>query len=87
MENYQDKQFVNLGSGTEISIKNLALLVKKIVGFNGELTFNTDKPDGTPRKLMDVSKLAKAGWSYKIELEDGIKSVYADVLAKGVLNH
>ena len=85
MENYNDKQFVNLGSGTEISIKDLALLVKKIVGFNGELTFNTDKPDGTPRKLMDVSKLAKAGWSYKIKLEEGIQSVYKDVLAKGVL--
>lgn len=85
MENYQDKQFVNLGSGTEITIKELALLVKKIVGFNGELTFNTNKPDGTPRKLMDVSKLANAGWSYKIKLEEGIKSVYADVLAKGVL--
>ena len=85
MENYTDKQFVNLGSGTEISIKDLALLVKKIVGFKGELTFNTDKPDGTPRKLMDVSKLAKAGWSYKIQLEDGIKSVYADVLEKGIL--
>jgi GDP-L-fucose synthase len=86
MNNYNDKQFVNLGSGKEISIKDLALLVKKIVGFNGELTFNTDKPDGTPRKLMDVSKLAKAGWSYKIELEDGIKSVYQDALKTGVLD-
>lgn len=84
MNNYTDKEFVNLGSGKEISIKNLALLVKEIVGFNGELTFNTDKPDGTPRKLMDVTKLAKAGWSSKIELEDGIKSVYKDVLAKGI---
>ena len=86
MENYTDKQFVNLGSGTEISIKNLALLVKKVVGFNGELTFNTNKPDGTPRKLMDVSKLANAGWKYTIELEDGIKSVYEDVLKSGKLD-
>lgn len=85
MENYTDKQFVNLGSGNEISIKNLALLIKKIVGFEGQLTFNTDKPDGTPRKLMDVSKLAKAGWTYSIELEDGIKSVYEDVLKSGKL--
>jgi GDP-L-fucose synthase len=84
MNNYTDKEFVNLGSGKEISIKNLALLVKEIVGFDGELTFNTDKPDGTPRKLMDVSKLAKAGWSSKIELEEGIRSVYKDVLAKGI---
>lgn len=86
MNNYNDKQFINLGSGKEISIKNLALLVKKIVGFNGQLTFNTSKPDGTPRKLMDVSKLAKAGWAYKIELEDGIKSVYQDALKSGVLD-
>ena len=86
MENYNDKEFVNLGSGTEISIKDLALLVKKIVGFKGNHTFNTDKPDGTPRKLMDVSKLAKAGWEYSIELEDGIKSVYEDVLNSGKLD-
>lgn len=86
MENYSDKQFVNLGSGKEISIKNLALLVKKIVGFKGELTFNTDKPDGTPRKLMDVTKLTKAGWSYTIELEDGIRSVYENVLKTGKLD-
>jgi len=85
MENYNNKQFINLGSGTEISIKNLALLVKKIVGFNGELTFNTDKPDGTPRKLMDVSKLAKAGWTYSIKLEDGITSVYKDLIDSGTL--
>lgn len=86
MNNYKDKQFVNLGSGKEISIKDLALLIKKIVGYTGELTFNTDKPDGTPRKLMDVSKLAKAGWTYSIELEDGIKSVYQDALKSGKLD-
>jgi len=86
MNNYKDKQFVNLGSGKEISIKDLALLIKKIVGYTGELTFNTEKPDGTPRKLMDVSKLAKAGWTYSIELEDGIKSVYQDALKSGKLD-
>ncbi len=86
MNNYNDKQFINLGSGKEISIKDLALLIKKIVGYEGELTFNTEKPDGTPRKLMDVSKLANAGWSYKIELEEGIKSVYQDALKSGVLD-
>ncbi len=86
MENYNDKQFVNLGSGSEISIKNLALLVKKIVGFDGDLVFNTEKPDGTPRKLMNVSKLSNAGWKCTIELENGIKSVYEDVLNKGILN-
>lgn len=86
MENYNDKEFVNLGSGNEISIKDLALLVKKIIGFKGELTFNTEKPNGTPRKLMDVSKLAKAGWKYSIELEDGIRSVYKDILNSGKLD-
>ncbi len=86
MDSYNDKAFVNLGSGKEISIKDLALLVKSIVGFEGELTFNTDKPDGTPRKLMDVSKLKNAGWSYKIELEEGIKEVYQEALSKGILD-
>lgn len=86
MNSYNDKSFVNLGSGKEISIKDLALLVKRIVNFEGELIFNTSKPDGTPRKLMDVSKLEQAGWAYKIELEDGIKSVYKNALAQGVLD-
>ena len=86
MQNYNDKSFINLGSGKEISIKNLALMIKDIVGFEGELTFNTDKPDGTPRKLMDVSRLADAGWAYQIELEDGIRSVYQDALKQGVFD-
>jgi GDP-L-fucose synthase len=86
MKNYSEKEFVNLGSGNEISIKDLAYLVKKIVNFNGELTFNTDKPDGTPRKLMDVSKLADAGWKYSIELEEGIKEVYEHAIANGKLD-
>jgi GDP-L-fucose synthase len=86
METYNDKQFVNIGSGTDISIKDLALLVKKVVGYKGELTFNTSKPDGTPRTLMDVSKLNKLGWSYKIHLEQGIEMVYADVLQQNLFN-
>lgn len=86
MNNYEDKAFVNLGSGKEISIKDLALLIKKIVNFEGDLVFNDSKPDGTPRKLMDVSKLENAGWKYKIELEDGIQSVYKDALTNGLLN-
>ncbi len=86
MLTYHEKSFINLGSGAEISIKDLALLVKKTVGFKGQLTFNTNKPDGTPRKLMDVSKLTNAGWQSKIKLEDGIKSVYTEVLANGQLN-
>lgn len=86
MENYNDKQFVNIGSGTDISIKDLALLVKKVVDYQGELTFNTTKPDGTPRKLMDVSRLNNLGWSYKINLEKGIEMVYADVLQQNLFN-
>lgn len=85
MKNYNEKQFVNVGSGKEISIKELALTVKKIVGFEGELVFDTSKPDGTPRKLMDVSFLKDAGWSYTTELEDGIQSTYTEALEKGVL--
>jgi GDP-L-fucose synthase len=86
MMNYNEKQFVNLGSGQEISIKDLALLVKSIVGFEGELTFNTEKPDGTMRKLMDVSVLEKAGWKYSIALKDGIRSVYEKALETGKLD-
>lgn len=85
MLNYDGKQFVNVGSGKDISIKDLALTVKDVVGFEGELTFDTSKPDGTPRKLMDVSNLANAGWTYKTELRDGIRLAYEDALSKGHL--
>lgn len=78
MQNYDGEGFVNIGSGEEISIKDLAFLVKDIVGFEGEVRFDTTKPDGTPRKLMDVSKLISLGWKYTIKLEDGIKSVYKE---------
>ncbi|MDY3112785.1 MAG: GDP-L-fucose synthase [Helicobacter sp.] len=67
---------INIGSGSDISIKELALLIKKIVGFKGELYFNTNKPDGTMRKLMDISKIKKLGWNPKINLDSGIKEVY-----------
>ncbi len=73
---------INIGSGVDISIKELALLVKSIVGFNGELYFNTDKPDGTMKKLTDVSKLNALGWKYKMELEDGIKTMYSWYLSQ-----
>lgn len=86
MLNYNEKLFMNVGSGTDITIKDLALLVKKIVGFEGELTFDTSKPDGTPRKLMDVSNLEKAGWKYKTSLEDGIQLAYKDAISKGLLD-
>lgn len=76
MENYDGKQHVNVGSGIDVSIKDLAELIKKTVEFEGDLTFDTSKPDGTPRKLMDVSALANMGWEYQIQLEEGIRSVY-----------
>ncbi|MCW3085781.1 MAG: NAD-dependent epimerase/dehydratase [Bacteroidetes bacterium] len=82
MQNYNEPGLVNIGVGDDVSIKDLALLVKKIVGFEGGLTFDTTKPDGTPRKLMDVSKLHSFGWKHKINLEEGITSVYAEVKDK-----
>ncbi len=79
MNSYSGKEIVNVGCGKDISIKDLAYLVKKIVGFEGEIYFNLDKPDGTPRKLMDSSRINELGWSPKISLEDGISSVYSSV--------
>jgi GDP-L-fucose synthase len=75
MENYSGEQHVNVGTGEDISIKELASLVKELVGFQGELVFNTEKPDGTPRKLLDVSKLNALGWKHRIELRQGVQMV------------
>lgn len=82
MQNYNGQQHVNIGSGTDLSIKNLALLIQKIVGYTGEIKHDLSKPDGTPRKLMDVSFLHSLGWKHKIELEEGIKLVYEDFKKK-----
>jgi GDP-L-fucose synthase len=71
---------INIGTGKDISIRELAELIKKIVGFTGELSFDLSKPDGTPVKLTDVSKLKALGWSYRTELEDGIRKVYDSFL-------
>lgn len=79
MENYNDSGLVNIGIGDDISILDLALLVKKIVGFEGEILTDPSKPDGTPRKLMDVSKLNGLGWKAKITLEEGIQKVYEEI--------
>jgi GDP-L-fucose synthase len=78
MQNYNGEGFVNIGTGEDIEIRELALLVKKIVGYEGSIEHDLDKPDGTPRKLMDVSKLTSLGWKYSINLEQGIGRVYAD---------
>ena len=78
MTDYDGEDWLNIGTGEDISIKDLALLIKSIVGFEGELTFDNSKPDGTPRKLMDVSRLHKLGWKHKLELKEGIESVYSE---------
>lgn len=80
MNNYSGNETVNIGTGKEVTIKELALLVKDIVGFKGELVFDETKPDGTPRKLLDVTKLNRLGWHYKTELVDGIAKTYDDFL-------
>lgn len=87
MQNYDEEGLVNIGTGEDISIKDLALLIKDIIGYQGEIKFDTSKPDGTPRKLMDVTKLHSKGWKHTIELSEGIKMAYDDFLshkAKGV---
>ncbi len=80
MQHYDEPGLVNIGVGQDISIKDLAYLVKKIVRFEGEIVHDLTKPDGTPRKLMDVSKLTKAGWKATIGLEDGITQVYKSLV-------
>ena len=76
MKNYNEPGLVNIGTGTDITIKDLALLIKKIVGFEGAIRFDLSKPDGTPRKLMDVGKLHEKGWTHRYNLEEGITHVY-----------
>lgn len=76
METYQGNVSVNIGTGEDVSIKDLALMIKEIVGFQGEICWNTSKPDGTPRKLLDVSLIHSLGWKHEIELMEGIKRVY-----------
>jgi GDP-L-fucose synthase len=75
MHNYSGREFVNIGTGIDLTIKDLALLIKEITGFEGGIRFDSSKPDGTPRKLMDVSKLNSLGWKYTISLEDGLQKV------------
>lgn len=80
MENYSQPEFINVGTGTDVTIKELAETVKEIVGFEGNLNWDTSKPDGTPRKLMDVSRLHAQGWKHKINLKEGIGLAYQDFL-------
>lgn len=80
MNNYSSNETINAGTGKEISIKDLTELVAKVIGYDGEIRWDTSKPNGTPRKLLDVSKANNLGWKYKTELEDGIKLAYEDFL-------
>jgi len=81
MNNYSGSETVNLGTGKEVSISELANIVKKVVGYEGEITYDTSKPDGTPRKLLDITKLEGIGWKYTTELEEGVKRTYVDFLS------
>jgi GDP-L-fucose synthase len=82
MQHYDEAAFLNVGVGVDVSIKHLAEMIQKVTGYQGEIHWNSDKPDGTPRKLMDVSRLHKLGWKHRIELEDGIERTYQDFLQK-----
>ena len=82
MQRYEDDQFINVGSGSEITIKDLSELIKSVVGFKGDVVWDRSKPDGTPRKLMDSSRLFALGWKPKIDLRTGIQLAYQDFLSK-----
>lgn len=85
MNNYDGELFVNIGVGDDVTIRELAEMVKDVVGYEGELRWNTDKPDGTPRKLMDVSRLHAMGWKHTTDLREGLELTYQDFLANEVL--
>ena len=80
MGTYNEKGFVNIGTGSDITIKDLAILIKEIIQYEGDIKYDSSKPDGTPRKLMDVSKLNSLGWTYSTNLSEGIKIAYKDFL-------
>ena len=82
MEEYSGKEIVNIGCGEDLSIRELAELVKEVTGYTGNLVFDTSKPDGTPRKLLDVSKINALGWRYKTSLREGMNMAYQDFLTK-----
>ena len=86
MQNYNEPGLVNVGVGDDISISDLALLIKDIVGYKGEIKLDASKPDGTPRKLMDVSKIKSFGWEAKISLRNGIEMVYRELMETNILN-
>jgi GDP-L-fucose synthase len=78
MNNYEESEHINVGTAEELPIRELAALISRIVGYEGATEWDSTKPDGTPRKIMDVSRIHALGWRHKIELEEGIQKVYAD---------
>ncbi len=82
MDRYSEEQLINVGSGSEISVKELAGMVGKIIGFQGSITWDASKPDGTPRKLMDSSRIFALGWKPRVSLEEGIRLAYQDFCQK-----
>jgi GDP-L-fucose synthase len=80
LKNYSEAQFINIGFGQDVSIAEFAGIVADVVGYGGKITFDPSKPDGTPRKLLDVSRLSSLGWTARIPLQEGLKRVYADML-------
>jgi GDP-L-fucose synthase len=86
MQNYSEEQFINVGSGSEITIKNLAETIGKIIGFEGKIVWDTSRPDGTPRKLMDSSRLFALGWKPRINLEPGIRLACEDFQRRSATN-
>jgi len=83
MKHYSGEGFINIGTGQEVSISDFAQLVSEVVGYRGKLVFDTGRPDGPPRKLLDVSKLAALGWKAKTPLREGLQAAYQDFLARG----
>ncbi len=83
MKHYSGEPFLNVGTGQEVSIREFAELVAEIVGYRGRLAFDTGRPDGSPRKLLDVSRLAALGWTARTPLRGGLKAAYADFLSRG----
>ena len=82
MQTYNDPLFINVGTGSDVTIKQLAELIKEVVDYPGELRWNTQKPDGTPRKLMDVSRLHGLGWQHRISLREGIERTYQEYVER-----
>ncbi len=85
MEHYNDDLFVNIGTGQDVTIREVAEMIRDVVGYEGELRWNTDKPDGTPRKLMDVSRLHAQGWQHTTDLRTGLEETYQDFLQNEVM--